>query len=294
MAESDEQRREKVAGLMLKRIFYIGRDFGRQMNKKNISAFAASTAFFLFLSLIPMLILLCTILPYTRITESNLMMFITELTPGAIDSLVVSIIEDVYDKSAGILSVAAIATLWSAGKGTLALIRGLNEINDVDEDRNYLILRGIASFYTILMLLVTLLSLVVMVFGNALVAGIIRSIPQTKSIFDFLLHFRFIFSFVIMIIGFSMIYAYVPNKKLKFTLQIPGAAFSAILWNIFSWAFSIYVEKINDFSTYGNLATIIIVMLWLYICIYIIMIGAYINRYFGPSYRFFLEYKKSA
>lgn len=277
---------------MLGRIIFIGRDFSRQMNRKNISAFAASTAFFLFLSLIPMLILLCAIIPYTAITEANLMTFITELTPGIMDSLAVSVIEDVYDKSAGILSVAAVATLWSAGKGTLALIRGLNEINDVDEDRNYLMLRGIASFYTVLMLLVIVLSLVVMVFGNALVAGIIRNIPQTKSIFDFLLHFRLLFSFAVMIIGFSMIYAYIPNKKLKFMFQIPGAVFSAILWNCFSWAFSFYVGRINDFSTYGNLATIIIVMLWLYICIYIIMIGAYINRYFEPVYRFLFEYRK--
>lgn len=277
---------------MLGKTIYIIKDFNRRMNKKNISAFAASTTFFLFLSLIPMLILLCSIIPYTAITEANLMTFITELTPDVIDSLVISIIHDVYDKSAGVISVAAITTLWSAAKGMMALIRGLNEINDVDEDRNYVVLRGIASFYTILMLAVLLLSLVVMVFGNALVNGVIRAVPQTERIFDFLMNFRLLFSVGIMIIGFAMIYAYIPNKKLKFIFQIPGAVFSAILWNVFSWAFSIYVEKINNFNTYGNLATIVIVMLWLYICIYIIMIGAYINRYFEPVYKYLFSRRK--
>lgn len=217
------------------------------------------------------------------------MTFMTDLTPDMVDSLVVSIIEDVYDKSAGVISIAAVATLWSAAKGMLALIRGLNEINDVDEDRNYVVLRGIAAFYTILMLLVVLLSLVVMVFGNSLVNGVIRNVPETKKIFDFLMHFRLLFSFAIMILGFSMIYAYIPNKKLKFTFQIPGAIFSAVVWNLFSWAFSIYVGSVNDFSTYGNLATIVVIMLWLYMCIYIIMIGAYINRYFGPAYKFLFQ-----
>lgn len=221
------------------------------------------------------------------------MKFITDITPDMIDPLVISIIEDVYDKSAGVISVAAIATLWSASKGMLALIRGLNEINNVDEDRSYIILRSIASFYTILMLLVLLLSLVVMVFGNALVAGIIRSIPQTKKIFDFFMNFRMLFSFTIMVIGFTMIYAYIPNKKLKFLLQLPGAVFSAILWNLFSWAFSIYIGSINDFSTYGNLATIVIVMLWLYMCIYIVMIGAYVNKYFGPAYKYLFNIKST-
>lgn len=276
---------------MVKKIIYIWEDFNRQMNRKNIGAFAASTTFFLFLSMIPMLILLCSIIPYTAITEANLMSFITEITPDILDSLVVSMIGDVYDKSAGVISIAAIATLWSASKGMLALIRGLNEINDVDEDRNYVVLRGIASFYTILMLAVMLLSLVVMVFGNGLVASIIRTVPQTKKIFDFFMHFRLLFSFAILILGFTMIYAYIPNKKLKFIYQIPGAVFSAVLWNVFSWGFSIYVGRINDFSTYGNLATIVISMLWLYMGIYIIMIGAYLNRYFGPAYRFLFEYR---
>lgn len=271
---------------MLRRVIYICRDFNRQTNRKNISAFASSTAFFLFLSLIPMLVLLCAIIPYTSITEAALMRFITEMTPDMVDSLVVSIIGDVYDQSAGVISIAAIATLWSAAKGMLALIRGLNEINDVDENRSYVVLRGIASFYTILMLLVVLLSLVVMVFGNALVAGVIRSIPQSKKVFDFLMHFRLLFSFSIMILGFTMIYAYIPNKKLRFTWQIPGAVFSAVVWNVFSWAFSIYVTRVNDFNTYGNLATIVIIMLWMYMCMYIIMIGAFINRYFGPAYQF--------
>lgn len=277
---------------MLLRIYSICRDFARHTNRKNISAFAASTAFFLFLSLIPMLILFTSLIPHTPLTKSNLLTFLTDLTPDMADSLVVSIIEDVYAKSAGVISLAAVATLWSAGKGMLALIRGLNEINDVSEDRNYIVLRGIASFYTVLMLLVMLLSLVLMVFGNVLVAGLIRGIPAIRPLFDFLLHFRFLFSLLIMTMGFAMIYSYIPNKKLHFSSQIPGAVFSAVIWNVFSWAFSIYVNRINNYSTYGSLATIVILMLWLYICIYIIMIGAYINKYFGPAYHYLFQWKK--
>lgn len=263
------------------------------MNRKNISAFAASTAFFLFVSLIPILVLLCAIIPYTTLTKANLMTFLTDITPDMVDSLVISIIEDVYAKSAGVISIAAITILWSASTGMLALIRGMNEINDVEENRNYFVLRGIASFYTIMLLVVILLSLIVMVFGNALVNGIIRTIPQTEPFFDFLLHFRLLFSLLVMIGGFSMMYAYIPNKKLKFMYQIPGAVFSAVLWNIFSWAFSVYVGNVNDFSTYGNLATIVIIMIWMYMCIYIILIGAYLNRYFEPVYQYFDLYRKA-
>ena len=58
---------------MFRRLLFIGYDFGKHMGRKNISAYAASTAFFIFLSLIPALMLLCSLLPYTPITEANLM-----------------------------------------------------------------------------------------------------------------------------------------------------------------------------------------------------------------------------
>ena len=54
----------------------------------------------------------------------------------------------------------------------------------------------------------------------------------------------------------------------------------------------LYVDKFNGFSTYGSLTTIVILMLWLYACMYIIMIGAYINRYFKPAYQFLAAKRK--
>lgn len=275
---------------MIQKLYIIIRDFQRQMNRKNISSFAASTAFFLFLSLVPMLIMICTIIPFTPLTEENLLNGITEFTPDMLDPLMISIISDVYDKSAGVLSVAAVATIWSAGKGVLALIRGLNEINEVEEKRNYFLLRSIASFYTLIMLVVLLLSLGLNVFGNVLLDMILAKLPKTRLLFDFFMHFRFLAVWLILTILFTALYTYIPNKKLKFGLQIPGAVFSAVVWSIFSWGFSIYVETTDSFSTYGSLSMIIIIMLWLYFCIYIIMIGAQINRYFGPAYR--ILYKK--
>ena len=129
---------------MLKKLIIIIRDFSRQMGRQNIPAFASSTAFFLFLSIIPMLIVICSIIPYTPLTEENLVMAVSEITPEAVEPLIENLISEIYDKSAGVLSLALIVTLWTAGKGVLALMRGLNAINDVFEERNYIIVRGIA------------------------------------------------------------------------------------------------------------------------------------------------------
>lgn len=276
---------------MFKRLLFIGYDFGKHMGRKNISAFAASTAFFIFLSLIPALMLLCSLLPYTPITEANLMTVAKELSPDAVNPLLVNVITEVYDQSAGIVSITAIATLWSAGKGILALMRGLNAIHDVEENRNYFVLRVVACMYTILMLLAVILSLLVAVFGNTLINLIEGSFPKSAYLFNLLLNFRTPFLWLVVTLVIALMYTYVPGTKLGFRMQLPGAGFAAVGWSVMTWAFSIYEDQFNGFTTYGNLTTIIILMLWLYAGMYVILVGAYVNRYFKPAFQFFIGKK---
>lgn len=276
---------------MLKRLLLIGYDFGKRMGKKNISAFAASTAFFLFLSLIPVLMLLCAIIPYTPLTEANLMSAARQISPDAMDSLLISIIRDVYDKSIGLVSASAIITLWTAGKGVLALMRGLNAVNNVEENRNYVLLRMVACLYTVLMLVAVLLSLLIMVFGKSIVGVVERMIPQTSYLFELLMHFRTPLVWAVLTVIIALLYAYVPGTRQGFKMQLPGAVFAAVAWSVMTWAFSVYIDEFNGFNTYGSLTTIIILMLWLYAAMYIILAGAYINRYFKPAFQFFIGKK---
>lgn len=267
---------------MIRKLFLIGMDFSEQMKKQNISAYAASIAFFFFLSLVPMLIMICTIIPYTPLTEENLVTAVTDLTPDRIDPLAESLIADVYDKSAGILSIALLATIWSAAKGVMALMTGLNAVNGVEEKRNYFLVRAVASLYTVVMLVVVILSLFLMVFGDQLVTLALHRIPQLEAVVSFAMNFRFILVWAVLTLLFAAVYTYVPDVKMKFKEQIPGAIFAAVVWSVFSWGFSIYVTYGNSYGIYGSLSIIIIVLLWMYFCMYIIMIGAYMNRYFSP------------
>ncbi len=265
---------------MIWKLYLRVRDFSAKMKNKDISTYAASTAFFFFLSVVPMLIMICTIIPYTPLTEENLVELVTDFLPDQIDPLAESLISEVYDKSAGILSIALIATIWSAAKGVMALMKGLNSVNGVEEKRNYFVLRIIASFYTVVMLIVVILSLFVMVFGDQLVTLALHRIPQLQRVVSFAMNFRFLFVWAVLSVLFAAIYAYVPDKKLAFREQIPGAVFSAVGWSVFSWAFSYYVTYGNSYGIYGSLSIIIIVLLWMYFCMYIILIGAYLNQYF--------------
>lgn len=275
----------------MRKLYVICRDFSRQLRNKNISSFAASTAFFLFLSLIPMLMLLCAIIPYTPIKEADLMSLITDLVPTSMDSLFINIIVDVYDKSIGVISVTAVATLWSAGKGIMALMRGLNAIHEVEEKRNYFTLRLVACFYTVMVLVVLIFSLLLMVFGG-FILGIINSrLPQAMFLVDLFMEVRLMLLWVVITIAIALIYTYIPKSKLGFGKQLPGAIVASVGWSVITFGFSVYIDRFKGFTMYGNLTTIIVLMLWLYACMYMIMAGALLNRYLTPAYRY-LETKK--
>ena len=263
--------------------------FGRHMSKSNVNAFASSSAYFMFLSIIPIIILLCSLLPLTTLQKSDLLKAVSEVMPSPIVPMMSSLIESLYNSTVGVTSIAAIVTVWSASKGMLSIMRGLNAMNGVVEDRNYFVQRILASFYTILLLIVLLLSLVFMVFGTTLVRLLNDRVPMLDHLMSAAMHFKPLFSWGILTLVFMVIYAYVPNVKLKLTKQFPGALFTAISWNLFSWGFSAYIEQFNDFGVYGSLSTIIVVMMWLYFCMYLLLVGAHINRFAVPFRREILE-----
>lgn len=273
----------------MKKWYRIIRDFFRQLRKNNVSSYASSIAFFLFLSMVPILMIVCAILPFTPLTEARLMMILMDIVPKSMDAMMVSLVSQLYDKSAGILSIAILITIWSAGKGMLALMRALDAINGVVEERGYFRLRVVASFYTVVVLVAILVTLCLGVFGKQIFTFLMKKIPLLEVGIRFLGGLRFLFVLIFLVIVFTLIYTYVPNRKMRLIYQIPGAAFAALAWIACSLGFSLYVDRFNAFSAYGSLGAIILFLLWLYLYFYVLLIGASLYGYFYPKKHFLLK-----
>ena len=80
-------------------------------------------------------------------------------------------------------------------------------------------------------------------------------------------------------------YKFLPNRKATLKSQLPGAVISAVAWSVFSLIFSIYLEYFNVSNMYGSLTTLIMIMLWVYFCMFIVLLGAEINAYFEDKFR---------
>lgn len=257
-----------IAGLRL---------FVEKCRKDNISAFAAQSAFFIVLSLIPFIMLLISLVQYTPVTEGMILGMINRVMPTYISPFLIGIIHEMYSNSIGIVSIAAVTAVWSAAKGIQYLMGGLNSVYDIEETRNWIFLRFRAIIYTLVLLLAIVASLTLMVFGNSLQYLFVQYLPIVADITQEILKLRSLILLAILILFFAVLFHMLPNRRSAFKSQIPGSIMAAVGWSLLSFGISIYVDYFNGFSMYGSLTTIILVMLWLYFGIYILLLCAEFN-----------------
>lgn len=267
------------------KIIALIREFAHKLKEDCVDAHAAQAAFFVILSFIPFLMVLLSMIQYTPVTKGYLLQIVREILPGYITPLVISIIDEVYTKSVGVLSLSAVAAVWSSARGFLSLTQGLNRINHVNETRNYVLLRLRACFYTATFILSIVLSLALMVFGNSLQGLLEEKAPLVARLTARILGARSLIMLTVLVFLFVVIYTFIPNRKAKLSGQIPGAVLCAACWMGFSFFFSVYVKYSAHVSkTYGSLTTVVLVMLWLYICMYIFLACAKVNVCLGSGW----------
>lgn len=262
-------------------IIDYGKRFARHLNKDHVSAYATASAYFIILSFLPFLLLLMTSVKYTPLTKNMVIDVLCSITPEGFHFLLKAIINEIYSISLAVVPVSAIIALWSAGKGMQSITKGLNVIYQVEETRFYIILRLRAIFYTLILLLVIIVTLVLMVFGNRIQHHLAIYFPFISKLTSMLLNLRVIIVTVCLSIVFVGMYHLLPNHHIPLRYHIPGAILASVSWSLCSFAFSIYIDYVETRNTmYGSLTTIVLVLLWMYFCMYLILIGAEVNMFF--------------
>ncbi|MGM9521542.1 MAG: YihY/virulence factor BrkB family protein [Oscillospiraceae bacterium] len=257
-------------------------DFMNGIGKRQIWTFTAASTFYLFLSLIPIVVLMCTLLPYTPLTQEVVLQILENVVPDSMYAVVVDIVDYVYVGSTAILSISAVATLWSASLSVVAIMRGMDAAYDLERRENYVLLRLRACFFMIIMLAAILVTLCAIVYGQ-MILDLIRSALHESWAVNALLfqlkYSRYPVMMLILFVVFLLLYRWMPTGRRKLFNQWPGALFTTVAWLLFSAVFSLYNSFSNKYSIYGLLGTVIIAMLWLYYCLFFLLCGAYINKY---------------
>ena len=251
------------------------------LGKEQVSLYAANASFFLILSVFPVLVILLALIRYTGLQVETLTDLLAGVVPGALMPTVNRLVLSAYVNSTGaVLSVSAVAALWSASRGMYSFITGLNAIYDVQESRGYFRTRLISMGYTFAFLLVLLLTLILHVFGSAL----IRLLPEPEGpFFRFLteaVSVRFLVLLGLQTLLFTVMFMVLPNRRNGFRESLPGALLASLGWLIFSDLYSVYVEHFSHYANiYGSVYAVALSMLWLYCCLSIVFYGGALNRW---------------
>lgn len=270
----------------MKRIFLDSLRLLDKCKEDNIGAYAAQTAFFIMMSLVPLIMFFITLIQYTPISEAMLLQWVHQYLPDYLEPVIITILDEVFTESTGILSTTAVVAIWSASKGLHYLSDGLDEVNGVKEKRSWLILRLKAIIYTFSFLVAIVIFLVLIIFGRSLEELLIYYLPVIGGVVSKILDFRILIITPIMILIVMMAFYSLPDRrevvghKINFHNQLPGAALCTVVWYLFSVGVSVYVGYFNGFSMYGSLTTIVLTMFWIYFCMYILLFCAELNAFY--------------
>lgn len=247
--------------------------------QQNVPLYAANASFFLVLSIFPMLVVLLALLRYTGIQVENLTDLLSGVVPGSLMPMVKRLVLSAYVGASGtVLSLSAVAALWSASRGMYSFLKGLNSIYEVKENRGYFRTRLLSMLYTFAFLIVLVLTLVLHVFGSDLLRHL-TLIPIPQFLLN-LLDMRMFVLLVLQTVLFATMFMVLPNERNRFADSLPGALLATIGWQIFTNLYSIYSQKFTAYaSIYGSVYVVALGMLWLYFCICIVFYGGVLNGF---------------
>lgn len=250
-----------------------------RLHKDDLPSLSAQLSYYLLLAFFPFLIFLFSVIGFVNLSEDDLMNEIVLLLPKDAGESIRSIVrEATANRSGALLSFGLIGSIWTASGGINAMINGLNKAYNEPETRRFWVLRSISVAATLGLALVILLSMALLVFGQAIERhGFpLLGIPQRwAQIWNML---QWIVPLFALFFVFLLLYRVAPNRRLGWREVVPGSVFAAAGWIVCSLLFSFYVNNFGHYTrTYGSLGGIIILLIWLYLSSMIVLIGGEVN-----------------
>ena len=253
-----------------------------ELGDDDASHMAAGVAYYAVLSLFPLILGLIAILGIflpAETLQEELFEFFERNIPGATEALRDNI-ENVIQFRGAIGAISLILLLWSASTMFGAISRTINRAWDVHKDRPFHI-RKLRD----LVMAVGVGALFMLSVGATSVFSILQAwdLPFVSIAADSGARvLGFIFSLGI----FLILYKFIPNTKTYWRYVWPGAVIAAVLFEIGKSLFVFYIDRFATYqSVYGGVASMIILLIWIYISAFILILGAEISAEYGRMKR---------
>lgn len=252
-----------------------------EVQADQIALLAAGVAFYTFLSLVPTMIAAVTVygLVADPDTVTQQARWVSSTLPDSAADLVVGQMETIAAETSTSLGlgllVSIAAVLWTASLGVGNLMKAINMAYEETETRSFLGLRLLALAMTFggvvfLALAIGLITVLPIVLDLALPSETVRWVALVG---------RWVGLLVLVMLALGVVYRVAPNRDAHRTPWLShGALVATVLWLAASFGFSLYVENFGTYGeTYGALAGVAVLLLWLWVTMFVILFGAEVN-----------------
>ena len=175
--------------------------------------------------------------------------------------------------------ISILLALWGVSGAFRSVMEAMNVMYEVDEDRPFWKKYGISIFISLAVIVLMLTAFGIVIFGGSLGGGLAEAIglgPVFQTVWSIV---QWPIVACVVLFTFALIYYFAPAVEQRFRWISPGAILAFVFWLAFSLLFSYYVGNFGSYNeTYGSLAGIILLMLYIYYSAVIMLIGAEMNQ----------------
>ena len=262
--------------------FSLIKRFINKINDDDIFALSAQLSYYIILGIFPFIFLFVIILGYYSNLLFDTLYDIKHLIPTEIYNLFLNLVSDsVSNYKASYFSVSIIVLLWSASSGSVGILKGINKAYDSDTKKSYIFMKTFGLLFTLALMISFQVVLIFIVIGKNIIELFVSVVTLPDIIIFIVNIIRFAFPIVLLIVMLSLVYKFIPQKKIKFVSVLPGAFIATFGCLISSVCFSVYANLRSTYydNIYGNLSGLFILLLWIYMTSYIFLLGNEINAF---------------
>ena len=254
----------------------------REVLDDNVFDGAAVLAFFFLLAVFPAAIFVLSLLPSLSIPHMReaLVDLLYQILPlGSASLFEVTARYVAVQGKKSLLTFGLVLSLWSASSGVAAIMDRLNAIHDVKEARPFWKARGTAILLMLFLIALGIVALSLAILGGVVQSWVASMIGWSVTLRLFFATFRWIVLAAALLLALAVAYRFGPCAKVRFRYISPGSMTAAVLIALASVGFRFYVTKFGNYSaTYGDLAAVIILMLWMYMAGIALLVGGETNK----------------
>ena len=244
-----------------------------------VGTMAGGVAFFAILGIAPALIALLALFGLTTDPASTAAVAqeLAAVLPDTARPLVLDQLQTVTSGGTGSLTttfvVAAATALWSASGSTQKLLTSIQSIYERPETRGILRLYSMSIALALGSVVFVAAAVTLLVGASAVVGDLPTPVRLLAEVV------RWALLVVLVTVALALVYRISPDRPgPRLRLLSLGSAAATVVWVAGSVVFAVYVDHYSSYGqTYGALAAVVVVMLWLYLTAYIVLMGAEVN-----------------